>query len=58
VNRYGSSAFDEGVITQSFWEQIKKVEPLDILGAGTPNMFFLTRHRHTFDRVKKLYVVA
>lgn len=58
VNRYGFSVFDEGVITESFWDQIRQVAPLHILGAGTPNMFFLTRDRQIFDRVKKLYVAA
>jgi len=58
VNRYGFSVFDEGIETESFWEQIRKSGPLHILGAGTPNMFFVTRDRDSFERVKTLYVTA
>lgn len=58
VNRYGFSVFDEGIETESFWDQIRKLEPLHILGAGTPNMFFGTRDRDSFERVKRLYVTV
>jgi hypothetical protein len=52
VNRYGFSALDDGDATDSFWEQIRTTRPLHILGAGTPNMFFVTRDRDSFERVK------
>lgn len=58
VNRYGFSVFDENLESESFWEQIRRAEPLHILGAGTPNMFFVTRDRDSFERVKRLYVLA
>lgn len=58
VNRYGFSVFDKGIETESFWEQIRKSDPLHILGAGTPNMFFVTRDRDSFERVKSLHVTA
>jgi hypothetical protein len=58
VNRYGFSIFDNGAIAESFWEQIRKAEPLHILGTGMPNMFFVTRDRDIFNRVKNLYVAA
>lgn len=45
------SVLDESDATTSFWEQIKKTQPLHALGASTPNMFFLTRDRETFERV-------
>lgn len=51
VNRFGFSVLDESDATTSFWEQITKTQPLHALGAGTPNMFFLTRDRETFERV-------
>ncbi|MGZ3184955.1 MAG: hypothetical protein ACXU8N_21180 [Telluria sp.] len=56
VNRYGFSVFDECDEADSFWEQVKESEPLHVLGAGTPNMFLVTRDKAIFDRVKKLYV--
>jgi len=58
VNRYGFSVFDEGIETESFWEQIRKSDPLHVLGAGTPNMFFVTRDRDSFERVKRLHLTA
>ncbi|MFB9243411.1 hypothetical protein IV454_13035 [Massilia antarctica] len=55
VNQYGFSVFDEGDATELFWEQIRTAQPLHVLGAGTPNMFFATRNRDSFDQVKSLY---
>lgn len=56
VNQYGFSVFDKGTETESFWEQVRKSGPLHILGVGTPNMFFVTRDRDSFERVKRLYI--
>ena len=51
VNSYGFSVLDDSDATTSFWEQIRKTQPLHALGAGAPNMFFVTRDRETFERV-------
>jgi hypothetical protein len=58
VNRYNFSVLDECDATELFWEQIRKAQPLHVLGAGTPNMFFVTRDRDSFERVKGLYLPA
>ena len=54
VNRYNFSVIDECDATASFWEQIRLTQPLHVLGAGTPNMFFVTRDQSSFDRVQGL----
>jgi hypothetical protein len=51
VNRFGFSVLDESDGTTSFWEQIAKTQPLHALGAGAPNMFFLTRDLKAFELV-------
>ncbi len=58
VNQYNFSVLDECDTTDSFWEQIITTQPLHILGAGTPNMFFATRDRESFKRVKELNILA
>lgn len=58
VNRYNFSPFDSCDETESFWEQIRTTQPLHILGAGTPHMFFVTRDRDSFERVKNLSILA
>lgn len=58
VNQYNFSVLDECDATELFWEQIRKAQPLHVLGAGTPNMFFVTRDHDSFERVKGLYVPA
>jgi hypothetical protein len=53
VNRYCFSVFDESIETETFWKQVSESEPLHVLGAGTPNMFFVTRDLDSFERLKK-----
>jgi hypothetical protein len=54
VNRLGFSPLDmDSEETNTFWSQIEEVQPLHALGAGTPNMFFATRDKATFERVKR-----
>jgi hypothetical protein len=54
VNRLGFSPLDkDSEETDMFWSQIEEVQPLHVLGAGTPNMFFATRDKATFERVKR-----
>ncbi|HEY4542382.1 MAG TPA: hypothetical protein VIG66_08420, partial [Noviherbaspirillum sp.] len=55
VNRYGFSTLDsDNEATKMFWAQIEEAQPLHALGAGTPNMFFTTRDKVTFERVKRI----
>lgn len=54
VNQYDFSVLDESAAALSFWEQIQTTKPLHVLGAGTPNMFFVTRDRASFERVSSL----
>ncbi|MEC5217399.1 hypothetical protein RCH09_002357 [Actimicrobium sp. GrIS 1.19] len=54
VNCYSFSPLSECDTTELFWEQIRMTQPLHVLGAGTPHMFFVTRDRDSFERVKKL----
>lgn len=55
VNRYNFSVLDECDATELFWEQIRIAQPLHVLGAGTPNIFLITRDWEIFKRVKELY---
>lgn len=55
VNRYNFSVLDKCDATELFWEQIRKTQPLHVLGAGTPNIFLATRDCDIFKRVKELY---
>lgn len=58
VDSYNFSVLDESDSSKAFWEQIRQARPLHVLGAGTPNMFFATRDRGVFDRVKALELQA
>jgi hypothetical protein len=58
VNRYSFSTLDECDMTESFWEQIRITQPLHVLGAGTPHMFFVTRDHDSFERVRNLSILA
>ena len=58
VNLYGFSVLGDGHETGSFWEQVTSTQPLHVLGAGTPNMFFVTRDRESFQRVRALNISA
>ncbi len=58
VNQYGFSVLGNDDAAASFWDQVTRTQPLHALGAGTPNMFFVTRDRETFQRIQKLDVSA
>jgi hypothetical protein len=58
VNQYDFSVLHECGAAESFWEQVRKTQPLHILGAGTPSMFLVTRDREIFERVKESNVLA
>lgn len=58
VNRHNFSVVDECDTAESFWEQIRKTQPLHVLGAGTPHMFFATRDRDSFERVKAVDILG
>ncbi|MES2934032.1 MAG: hypothetical protein V4805_11165 [Pseudomonadota bacterium] len=52
VNQFGFSPIhSETKILDAFWSQVELCHPLHILGAGTPNMFFITRDEALFKRV-------
>lgn len=54
VNRYGFSPLAmDNEETKMFWSQIEEAQPVHVLGAGTPNMFFVTRDHPTFEHVKR-----
>ncbi|NNG25658.1 hypothetical protein HGB41_21980 [Massilia sp. ML15P13] len=53
VNQYDFSALDEVGAIQGFWDQIICTRPLHVLGAGTPNMFVVTRDTHLVSRIKE-----
>lgn len=58
VNQYGFSVLDDGDAAESFWKQVTVTKPLHVLGAGTPNMFFVSRDREIFQQVLRLNVAA
>jgi len=58
VDLYGFSVLDDGDAAESFWEQVRDTQPLHVLGAGTPNMFFVTRDRGSFQRIQGLNISA
>ena len=58
VNRYNFSVFDDDDTAGAFWEQVRLTQPLHVLGAGTPNMFFATRDRASFEHVRGLNLPA
>jgi hypothetical protein len=53
VNYYGFSPLDSGgEKVKEFWSQIEMTKPMHVLGAGTPNMFLVTRDQGMFERAK------
>ena len=51
VNRFGFSPIDPACMeANEFWEQVKRFQPLHVLGAGTPTMFLVTRDEQTYAR--------
>ena len=51
VNQFGFSPLDMTCEqTSKFWEQVRRVRPLHLLGAGTPTMFLVTRDESIYLR--------
>ena len=54
VNRLGFSPLNVGdTYTEEFWRQVAKLEPLYVLGAGTPGLFLVTRDITLFEAVTR-----
>ncbi len=52
VNRIGFVPLDVFELeTQAFWVQVERLQPLHVVGAGTPTMFFCTRDEVIFRKV-------
>lgn len=50
VNRAGFSPLNvDDPYTEKFWEQVVKLEPLHVLGSGTPCLFLVTRDKTAFE---------
>ena len=55
VNRLGFSPLDPACMeANQFWEQVKRFQPLHVLGAGTPTMFLVTRDEQTYARALEI----
>lgn len=55
VNHFGFAPLDaSNDLTNAFWSQVEACQPLHVLGAGTPTMFFLTRVEALFKMVTSL----
>lgn len=53
VNHYSFSPLDEySECTKVFWKQVERFQPLHVLGAGTPVMFFLTRDEAVYKKIQ------
>lgn len=53
VNQFGFAPLPPDQATR-FWAQVEAVQPLHVLGAGTPTLFLATRDRSSFDGALKL----
>lgn len=52
VNQFGFAPLNEqSPETQKFWTQVVKCQPLHVIGAGTPTMFFATKDHAIFQKV-------
>ncbi|CAE6824552.1 hypothetical protein [Paraburkholderia haematera] len=50
VNRLGFSPLNvDDTYTEEFWRQVIKLEPLHVLGSGTPGLFLVTRDKTLFE---------
>jgi hypothetical protein len=59
VNRFGFSPLDpECQEANEFWEQVRRFQPLHVLGAGTPTMFLVTRDEEAYARAIAVDLVA
>ncbi len=51
VNRLGFSPLDPACVeANEFWEQVARFQPLNVLGAGAPTMFLVTRDEQIYAR--------
>lgn len=51
VNRLGFSPLDPACLEATeFWKQVARFQPLNVLGAGTPTMFLVTRDAQIYAR--------
>jgi hypothetical protein len=52
VNRWGFAPLNESnEECQDFWGQVEKCQPLHVIGAGTPTMFFATQDEAMFRKI-------
>ena len=55
VNRWGFAPLDESnPEVQDFWGQVERFQPLHVVCAGTPTMFFATRDEAIFRKVSSV----
>lgn len=55
VNRWGFAPLDESnAVYQDFGDQVEKLQPLHVVGADTPTMFFVTRDEAIFRKVSSV----
>lgn len=51
VNRLGFSPLDPDCLeANEFWAQVQRLQPLHVLGAGTPTLFLVTRDEQIYAR--------
>lgn len=52
VNHFGFAPLGaSNTLANAFWSQVEICQPLHVLGAGTPTMFFVTRDEALFRKV-------
>ncbi len=57
VNHHGFSVLDEqSEQAQVFWSQVRRFQPLHVLGAGAGSMFALSRDEHIHRQLQKLFM--
>jgi len=55
VNRLGFSPLDPDCVeANDFWEQVTRLRPLHVLGAGTPTMFLVTRDERIYAQAERI----
>ncbi len=55
VNRWGFAPLDKlNLEIQDFWAQVERFQPLHIIGAGTPTMFFVTKDESVFQKASSV----
>lgn len=52
VNRFGFAPLNEqSAETQEFWNQVVKCQPLHVIGAGAPTLFFATKELAILQKI-------